>query len=236
AACPTPPVNTSSPMALPAAFTGEASEWRGFLLQVNLYIEMQAQSFSTERAKVAFLISLLSGRVLAWAQSLWEAASPVMGTYAAFTAHLLEVFSAASGVLFTADQLLHIRQGKDDITQYSLRFRTLTASSGWSENALLSVYRLGLAADIRQAMAVHDDNIGLELFIRKSIGLSQRLAACHSPQHVSTQPGTAAEPDTEPMQLGVQRLSRRERNNRLATGKCLYCGTPCHTLARCPTR
>ncbi|KAF7698380.1 hypothetical protein HF521_004890, partial [Silurus meridionalis] len=114
---------------------GEASECRGFLLQVNLYIEMQPQRFPSERSKVAFFISLLSGRALAWAQSLWDSESPVLNTYALFTAHFLEVFSAASGVLTTADQLLSLRQGSDDITAYSLRFRTLAASSGWNESA-----------------------------------------------------------------------------------------------------
>ncbi|KAI5624628.1 nephrocystin-4-like [Silurus asotus] len=237
AARPTPPAVTGSPMALPGTFSGEAAECRGFLLQVNLYIEMQPQRFPSERSKVAFFISLLSGRALAWAQSLWDSASPVLNAYALFTAHFLEVFSAASGVLTTADQLLSLRQGSDDITAYSLRFRTLAASSGWNESALLSIYRVGLSPEIKQAMAIYDDRMGLEEFIGKSIGLSQRLAACPPIHHPSgTHPATTPASDTEPMQLGSQRLSRRERNSRLATGKCLYCGDPGHSIARCTRR
>ncbi|KAI5628771.1 nephrocystin-4-like [Silurus asotus] len=187
-------------MALPAAFSGEASACRRFLLHVNLYIEMQPQRFPTERSKVAFFISLLSGRALDWAQSLWDAASPATQSYARFTAHFLEVFCASSGVLTTADQLLSIRQGDDNVMDYSLRFRTLVASSGWNESALLSIYRLKLNPELKQAMAVHEDSVGLESFIQKSIRLSQRLAACHQ-----TPPQPAL--DHEPMQLGLQRLS-----------------------------
>ncbi|KAI5615376.1 nephrocystin-4-like [Silurus asotus] len=165
------PAATGSPMALPATFSGEPSECRGFLMQVNLYIEMQPQRFPTERSKVAFFISLLSGKARAWAQSLWDAAGPVVNAYAPFTAHFLDVFSAAPGVLTTADQLLSLRQGDDTISDYSLRFRTLAASSGWNESALLGVYRQGLSPEIRQAMAVYDDKVGLESFIPKSIGL-----------------------------------------------------------------
>ncbi len=42
-------------------------ECSGFLLQLSLFIEMQPQKFVSERSKVAFLISLLSGRALLWA-------------------------------------------------------------------------------------------------------------------------------------------------------------------------
>ncbi|KAF7686274.1 hypothetical protein HF521_015636, partial [Silurus meridionalis] len=91
---------------------------------------------------------------------------------------------------------------------YSLRNRTLVASCGWNESALLSIYRLGLNPELKQAMAVHEDSVGLESFIQKSIGLSQRLAACHPNQ---LQPeclrGATAPPDPEPMQLDSQRLS-----------------------------
>ncbi|KAI5089735.1 nephrocystin-4-like, partial [Silurus meridionalis] len=234
AARPSLPAATGSPMALPATFSGEPSECRGFLMQVNLYIEMQPQRFPTERSKVAFFISLKSGKALAWAQSLWEAVGPVVNAYAPFTAHFLELFSAASGVLTTAYQLLSLCQGDDTITDYSLRFRTLAASSGWNESALLGVYRQGLSPEIRQAMAVYDDKVGLEGFIQNSIGLSQRLAACTltppqpTPLPLVTPPGAQAAAGSEPMQLGSQRLSRRERNSRLVTGKCLYCGKPGH--------
>ncbi|KAF7708715.1 hypothetical protein HF521_017772, partial [Silurus meridionalis] len=110
-------------------------------------------------------------------------------------------------------------------------------SCGWNESALLSIYRLGLNPEFRQAMDVHEDSVGLESFIQKSIGLSQRLATCHPTE---LQPeclqGATAVPEPEPMQLGLQRLSRRERNRRLATGRCLYCRLQGHSITRCPTR
>ncbi|GAA6092944.1 uncharacterized protein LOC124399760 [Tachysurus ichikawai] len=126
------------------------------------------------------------------------------------------------GVLSTAGQLLSLCQGSHDITAYSLRFRTLAASSGWNKSALLGVYRMGLSLEIKQAMVVFEDTTGLEDFIKKSIGLSQWLAACHpmSPTP-GAQPGITTASDTEPMQLGSQRLSQREKNSSLASGKCL---------------
>ncbi|KAI5628755.1 hypothetical protein C0J50_0089, partial [Silurus asotus] len=122
----TPP-SSGSPMALPASFSGNAAECQGFLLQAAIYIEMGPQCFPSERAKVAFLISLLTG---AWARALWSAASPALTSIAAFTSHFAEVFSTAPGDTLTADQLLNLHQGTDSVSSYSLRFRTLAASAG----------------------------------------------------------------------------------------------------------
>ncbi|KAI2646863.1 Transposon Tf2-6 polyprotein [Labeo rohita] len=58
---PTPTPPSASPMAMPITFVGEAAECSGFLFQVSLYIQMQPHQFSSESAKVAFLISLLTG-------------------------------------------------------------------------------------------------------------------------------------------------------------------------------
>lgn len=60
---PTPTSASASPMAIQSSYSGEAVECSSFLLQFLLYIEMQPQKFTT----VAFLLSLLSGRVLLWA-------------------------------------------------------------------------------------------------------------------------------------------------------------------------
>ncbi|KAI5625724.1 nephrocystin-4-like [Silurus asotus] len=219
-----PPLS-GGPMALPASFSGDAAECHGFLLQVSLYIEMHSHSFPNKRAKVEFLISLLTGRALAWARALWSAASPALTTYATFTSHFTEVFSTAP------DQLLNIHQGRDSVSGYSLRFRTLAASAGWNEKALLAVYRRGLNQELRLAMATYDDSLGLEAFIQRSIRVSQHLAA-------ESVPTTAASstPEPEPMQLCSQRLSRQERERRWVTGACLYCGEGDHRVAQCPVR
>ncbi len=95
---PSPQSASASPMALPAAYAGECG---GFLLQLALYIEMQPQKFPTERSKVAFLISLLSGRALSWARAIWNANTSIINSYDAFTKHFKEVFELATGVPYS---------------------------------------------------------------------------------------------------------------------------------------
>ncbi|KAL0192201.1 hypothetical protein M9458_010497, partial [Cirrhinus mrigala] len=143
----------------------------------------------------------------------------------------------ATGTLSTSDQLFRLRQGSTDVNEYTLHFRTLAAASGWNEVALLGAYRQGLNPEIRAAMAIYDDSIGLESFLQRTTRVAQQLAACQptvtAPQSASV---IASTPVPEPMHVDSTRLSCSERNRRLSQGLCLYCGQQGHLLCNCPIR
>ncbi len=124
---------SGSPMALPASYACDAAEWGSFPLQVALFIEMQPQRFLTGRSKVAFLISLLTGKALLWDRAIWNANSLVINSYDAFINHFKEVFSSATGVLAVSDQLLWLSQGFSTISDYTLQFCTLAATAAANE-------------------------------------------------------------------------------------------------------
>ncbi len=138
-----PPV-IASPMARPAPYSGRAEECNGFLLQCSLALEMQPHLYPTERAKIAFITSSLSGRALQWAETIWAQAGTVTQSLSSFVNHLCEAFGTpvwdSSG-----EQLYHLQQGNTSIHDYALKFRTLAAASGWDESPLLTTYRQGLS-------------------------------------------------------------------------------------------
>ncbi|KAL0159852.1 hypothetical protein M9458_043577, partial [Cirrhinus mrigala] len=139
---------------------------------------------------------------------------------------------------FSARPLLFgLQQGTSSVNDYTLHFHTPAAASGWNETALLGAYRQGLSPDIRAAMALYDDSIGLESFLQRTTRVSQQLAAYQpsvtAPQLASV---AASSPVPEPMQTDTTRLSRTERNRRISNGLCLYCGRPGHVLRTCPIR
>ncbi|MGL5904038.1 MAG: DUF4939 domain-containing protein [Cetobacterium sp.] len=103
------PVFTASPMAKPAPFSGSAEDCSGFLLQCELVLEMQPQLYSTDTAKVAFVISQLQGKALQWADSLWTQNGPVVKSYAAFVSHFREVFGKP---LIDGEKLYNLKQGR----------------------------------------------------------------------------------------------------------------------------
>uniref|UniRef100_A0A673N998 DUF4939 domain-containing protein n=1 Tax=Sinocyclocheilus rhinocerous TaxID=307959 RepID=A0A673N998_9TELE len=213
---PTPQSASVCPMAIPPSYAGDTAECGGFLLQVALFIEMQPQKFSTERTKVAFLISLLSSRALMWVKAIWNANSLLINSYEAFTNHFKEVFCSATDVLSVSDQLLQL---------------------GWNEAALLSAYRQGLDPRLHAQMAISDDNVGLENFMLRANRIAQRLSACHTHEaaHQSAAPA-ASPPVPEPMQMDSTRLTPSERARRLASGLCLYCAATDHYIGTCPSR
>ncbi len=235
---PAPPLSASaSPMALPAVYAGDPAGCGGFLLQLSLFIEMQQQKFPTEHAKVAFLISLLSDGALTWAKAIWNADTAIINSYEAFTTHFKEVFGGATGALTVADQLLRLRQGSSSTQEYTVKFRTLAASSGWNEPALLSAFRQGLDSRLRAQMAIYDDTVGLESFMQRANRISQHLSACHFTE-ATHQPASPANgsPVPEPMQLDMSRLSPRERSRRWTAGLCLYCASSDHFIQSCPIK
>ncbi len=124
-----PPV-IASRMARLAPYSGRVEECNGFLLQCSLTLEMQPHLYPMERAKIAFIISLLSGRALQWAETIWAQAGTVTQSLSSFVNHLREVFGTPVGDSLAGEQLYHLQQGNLSIHDYALKFRTLAAASG----------------------------------------------------------------------------------------------------------
>ncbi|KAL0188270.1 hypothetical protein M9458_015369, partial [Cirrhinus mrigala] len=101
--------------------------------------------------------------------------------------------------------------------------------------ALLGAYRQGLNPDIRAAMALYDDSIGLEAFLQRTTHVAQNLAACQ-PSYTTPQFASVVACSPEPMQVDSTCFSRTERNRRLLNSLCLYCGQPGHRIRQCPIR
>ncbi|KAL0161125.1 hypothetical protein M9458_044850, partial [Cirrhinus mrigala] len=112
-----------------------------------------------------------------------------------------------TGELATSDQLFRLQQGTSSVNHYTLHFRTLAAASGWNEKALLGANRQGLNHDLRAAMVLYDDSIGLEAFLQRTTKVAQNLAASQPPI-TAPQPASVAacHPVPEPMQIDSSRL------------------------------
>ena len=93
-------------------------------------------AFPTERAKVAFMISHLTGRAKAWASAEWSRSSTVCDTIMGFQATLTKTFDPVSSSREKVQELSTLKQGKDSVCDYTIQFRTLVAESGWNNTAV----------------------------------------------------------------------------------------------------
>ncbi|KAM4808095.1 uncharacterized protein WCC33_003115 [Rhinophrynus dorsalis] len=112
---------------LPQCYEGEPNLCRGFLNQVGIFLEMVPHVFPSDRSKVGFIISLLSGRALAWANPLWETGRPIVANYTKFVDEFHRVFDVSATAVSAAKQLMTIRQGARTVADYTIEFHTLAA-------------------------------------------------------------------------------------------------------------
>lgn len=261
---PAPVLHTTAlHLSPPEKFSGESGECSSFLVSCDMHFEYLPSAFSTERSKVAFMVSHLTGRARAWATAEWSSDSAICGSVEEFQQALRRTFNPTSSDREKARELSNINQNKDTVGDYAIRFRTLAADSGWNTMALCDIFFKGLSAQIREQLVPLNLPSDLNSLITLAIRTDNRLRELHRSQNTPTPAGsrhwsraTATTPsgqsssglpvpaphrtmttDTEePMQLGRTRLSPEERRRRLQEGRCFYCGQQGHLLASCPAK
>ncbi|KAL6485196.1 hypothetical protein MHYP_G00072410 [Metynnis hypsauchen] len=163
------------PLSIPDKYDGTPDLCQGFLMQCSLYFSRAPTAFPSEDAKIAFVLSLLTGKALRWATAVWGAQSSVMQTYASFEHQFKEVFDHSGTGKDPGKQLLHLKQGNSMTLDFSLTFHTLAAESGWDDQALKTVYRNGLNEQLKSELACKDDAQTLDGLIKLSIRLDNLI-------------------------------------------------------------
>lgn len=73
---------------VPERYAGDPGSCNAFLLQASLVFELQPNSYASDRAKVAYIISLLTGRARDWGAAVWCKQPELSASYAAFSAEM----------------------------------------------------------------------------------------------------------------------------------------------------
>ena len=68
-------------LSLPECYDGNPGKCRSFLSICSLIFGLQPSPFPTEQAKVAYVITLLTGRAHEWGTALWDAGAPECQNY-----------------------------------------------------------------------------------------------------------------------------------------------------------
>ncbi|KAK7878028.1 hypothetical protein WMY93_031309 [Mugilogobius chulae] len=244
----------------PERYAGELGACGRFLLQCSLVFEQQPSTYNSDKSRVAFILSLLSGKAAQWATALYESNSLTCQSYSVFTNEMRRVFDHPIKGKEASKRLLALSQGSLSVAQYAVEFRILAAESGWDYVALQGAFLRGLAENIKDELAVRDETNSLEALITLATTLDNRLRERRrekanrqpiSRGHVSVQSSTSPIASTtfpvpssssdiaqveEPMQLGRARLAPDERLRRQKSGLCIYCGQAGHYISTCPLR
>ncbi|XP_061698580.1 5'-AMP-activated protein kinase subunit gamma-3b isoform X1 [Syngnathoides biaculeatus] len=248
AAAPVPPRATITPLSRPERFSGDSGNVKPFLAQWDLHFELQASAFPTDRSRIPFVISHMTGRAEAWATAKWSRNSETCRSWASFVCALTQVFQYAAPERQAASSLMTIRQGRCRVSDYAIEFRIRAAESRWNEEALHDAFYEGLSPQIRGHLVAMDLPPSLNSLIALALKVDQRLTVqrqmeglreeereSHSPVVSASQPPVlSASP--EAMQVEGLGSSAEERLRQRREGRCFYCRRLGHLIARCPTR
>lgn len=113
------------------------------------------------------------------------------------------------------------------MAEYAVDFWTLAIDAGWNEPALEGAFRWGFSG-LNTVVAAAIELLHWPSFTQQSPSRqSQPVAA-------ASWPGQSA--GEESIELGQTQLHPAERQRRMNSGVCLFCGQAGHFLASCPAR
>ncbi len=250
---PIPPAPSSSRtqheprLPTPEVYKGEPNLGRAFLVKCSMFFSLQLQTFATEESRVAFVLTLLSGRAALWGTAVWENHHPCCSSFHALSEEMRRVFDRAVVGREAARRLADLRQGERSVSDFSIEFRTLAAECKWNEEAQWDMFLHGLADRIQGEIVCGELPTSLDGLIELALRVDSRLQqrdqrdrqwVTATQDYFSIKSGgtVSHRSNNEPMQVGGARLSREERERRRRGGLCMYCGASGHFRVECPVK
>ena len=185
---PSPPVSPNPvrepSIPPPARYSGDLGTCSQFLHKCSLVFDQQPLSYASDRARIAYIMSLLTGKASQWAMALSSSHSPACDSLRAFTREMSRVFDHPVRGREASQRLLSLRQGSASVAEYAVDFRILAAECGWDDAALQGVFFFGLSEKMKDELATRYDTNTLEELILLSVKLDNRLRERHRDRSV----------------------------------------------------
>lgn len=136
----------------PEKYSGDPHSCRYFLTQCSMHYLGKPHQFTSDRAKVLFLSSNLSGEALKWVAPLIDRGDPLLDNFSRFTGAFRRMFDRRVSSHTRGLEFFSVRQGSRDLTMYINRFQQLSAEVECTDATKFSVFLLGLKDEIREAI------------------------------------------------------------------------------------
>jgi len=238
----------------PERFDGDRAKLRQFLRAVSNVIEMQPRRFCSEKIKVLYAGTLLSGPPLDWFQTYQdrrpEERPAWFEDFELFKTTIERAYGDPDRAASAVRALFAIRQGNRTAAAYATEFQQITAqfSPAWCEPALCAHFHRGLSDSIKDQLAIQGRLNELlhnqSELIDEAIRIDNRIVArnqeknTHQPRTTRKAKNmdanaTVGEPTAQDARKKAP-VPQEEHERRLELNLCFRCGSADHKARDCP--
>ena len=221
----------------PDRFDGTSPPVHHFLNQLKIRFRVQAEKFSTEEAKVMYLLALLKGPAFEWASALMDGNDPMLENYETLTRALVAIFEEPDRMQSALNKISNLKQGTDSVAVYATKFKQLATWAGCDERHLVHQFRLGLSGAVKDELAARDLPTSLLEMMTLATRIDHRLEE-RARERASEQAPSARypllPPNNNPMAMEIDAARRTAPYSQEWT--CHYCHKPGHFIAACRKR
>jgi hypothetical protein len=254
------PVNRTKELNFnkPEAFNGNWDGFKKFLQNVEVYMDVNHETYNNDLRKIVFVLSFMAtGSVATWkAQFIEEAyARPTppnpnnrLGTYTQFRKDLMEVFSMFDSVGDALDELRSLRKKKNKlIDEHIARFKMLAAKSKIDMTNPLSIEQFketmpwGLTLKLMRLempLKTIDDwyewAATIDHQFHKVNRAIERTRENSGKEKAPQRKYYFPWKEWDPNAMDVDRLTVDERNKLIKEGRCFKCRNMGHQANECP--
>jgi Retrotransposon gag protein len=224
----------------PSDFLGDPEQAQKYLQDCELYLEVNDQIYDTDKKRIIFALSFLTGGPAAsWKRSFINEVckrNPVSyGTWAEFSKRILETFEPIDDKGTARTQMKNLKQGSSGVQDYISQFRILQERSGLTDNeSLIEYFMDGIHPELLKkvyGMEIVPDTLeGWMKAVSKWEGQHKRaqaiiknFRATSSPAASTSNPTFIPTPVRDPNAMDIDRLSAAERAEHMRQGKCFVC-------------
>ena len=242
----------------PKLFDGTRSEYKSFIIQLNLIFNSDPDRYTganADNAKIAYAASFLAGSAKEWFQPhVNETTGAItLPTWASFVAALKAAFDDPDAYQTAYTKIISLKQERD-CSSYHAAFVPLATILGFDERTRISFFKKGLNGELKKALSYQITLPDIfDEFVQACIKIDNQIRANKEARNSipRTQGGqfapapvtsTSTGMHSGPMDLSGARyrsqkrgpVTDQETTRRRDNNLCLYCGSSSHWASQCP--